>query len=947
MRRIGLIHVFIAGLLLCFCGMSARMPEKAPAAGPGSVSMEALLPVDPSVTLGELENGIRYFVRVNKRPENRAELRLVVNAGSVLEDDDQRGLAHFCEHMAFNGTEHFEKHELIDFLESIGMRFGPEINAYTSFDETVYMLEIPTDSLPVMEKAFLVLHDWACGVTFDADEIERERGVIIEEWRSGRGASARMMDKQFPVLFKGSRYAERMIIGEKDIIENCDHETLRRYYRDWYRPDLMAVVAIGDFDEHWIEAKIRETFGMIPRKPNPRERVLFPVPDHEETYFAIATDPEAAQTSVSLYFKRDVEPEETVQDYRRLIMEGLYDAMMNLRLEELTQKADPPVLYGVSSTSGLVRTKDAYFIAAGVEERGVERGLEAMLTEAVRVERFGFTSGELERVKSAAMRSMERAFAERDKSLSSAYAAEYIRNFLEQEPIPGIEVEFNLYKALMPGITLDEINAMAGGLIAERNRVILVNAPEKEDVEVPGEDDLLAVFRDVALKEIVPYVDDVSEEPLISGSIQAGTVAEESRIDSIDVTEWKLSNGVRVVMKPTDFKNDEILFTSFSPGGNSMASDDAYIPAATATMILTEGGVGRFGRIELQKKLAGKAVTVTPFISSIIEGIRGGASPKDVETMFQLIYLYFNAPRKDSTAFLSIKSRIKGLIENRSAQPEAAFIDTIQVTMGQYHHRVRPWSLDLLDELELDLSYDFYKDRFADAGDFTFLFVGNFKPEELKPYVLLYLASLPFTGRDEEWRDVGIEPPEGVIEKTVRRGIESKGRVFLQFTGPYVYTRWNNYALSSMVEVMQIKLREVIREALGGTYGVSISSSSSKFPKPEYSVTIDFECDPDRVDELTRTVFTQIDSIQIYGPALSYIQKVKEAQLRSNETHLKENRYWLGGLYSAYFYGSSPMNILAYRDLVGKLDADTVKEASSRYLRFDNYARFVLLPKED
>jgi len=946
MKRHHYIWVPFAILLFCYCTSSQKTIPASIEHQRSSIDLQALLPVDPNVIVGKLDNGLRYFIRVNHKPEKRADLRLVVNVGSVLEDDDQRGLAHFCEHMAFNGTKHFAKHELTDFLESIGIRFGPEVNAYTAFDETAYLLEVPTDSAEILEKAFLVLEDWAHNVTFDAEEIDKERGVIIEEWRLGRGAGARMLDQQLPILFKGSRYADRLTIGEKAILETFEHETLRRFYRDWYRPDLMAIIAVGDFDAQKIEFLIRKYFEPIPPIPNARERTLFPVPNHDETLIAIATDPEAAQTSVGLYFKKELLPEKTVGDYRRMVLDYVYDELMNLRLDELRQKADPPILFGFSGNGEFVRSKGVYYLSAGVEEDGLVRGLDAILTEAMRVKKHGFIQAELERVKKVALRGMERAFLERDKSESSRYASEYIRHFLTDEPIPGIEEEYALYKKIIPEIQLQEVNGLAQDRITDENRVILVNAPEKEGVNIPTENELLNVFDVVEQKDIEAYVDNVSEQPLLAELPVPGEIINETRIDTLDVTLWTLSNGMQIILKPTDFKNDEIIFTSFSPGGNSLIPDSQILPARSATTILTAGGVGLFDRIELQKKLAGKAIRVTPYISTLIEGIRGGASPRDVETMFQLIYLYFTTPRKDSTAFQSYKARLEGFLANRSAEPESAFGDTLQVTMAQYHHRARPWSNDMLNELDLELSYEIYKDRFADAGDFTFIFVGNFDPEDLKSLVQTYLGGLPVIHRNETWKDVGIRPPEGVIEKTVRKGIESKGHVALIFTGPYQWTRENNYTISSMVSVLQIKMREVLRESLGGTYGVDISSSQSKIPNEEYTIGIDFGCDPQRADELTQMVITQIDSLKKFGIGQTYIDKVTEAQIRQYETNLKENGYWLGGLYGVFFYNQDPLNIINYLDLVRHLSVQSVQKAAQQYFNFENYVKVVLLPEE-
>ncbi len=938
-----LIAIFI--LVCSFSLFNPAYSQSEPAEG--SIDLSTVVPIDSSITYGQFENGLRYYIKVNKKPANRVELRLAVNVGSVLEDDDQQGLAHFCEHMAFNGTKHFAKHELISYLESVGMKFGPEINAYTSFDETVYMLEIPVDSAEIVEKAFQILEDWTHLVSYEPEEINKERGVIREEWRLGRGAEARMQDKQFPILLKGSKYAERLPIGKIEIVDTCHYNTLTRFYKDWYRPDLMAVVAVGDFDADWIKGLIETHFAKIPARKDERERQIFPIPDHKETLFAIATDPEASGTEVSVYYKSELQPENTVGDYRRMIMENLHDYMMNQRLDELARKADPPFIYAIAGKGTFLRSKDVYYLSAAVKEQGIETGLKTLLEEAARIQEYGFTQSELDRAKKATLRYTEKAYEERDKTESSRYAAEYIRNFLTGEPIPGIAYEYDLQKQLMPGITLDEINGLINQWILDKNRVILVNAPEKPDLKVPDEAELLSVFQQVQQEEIAPYVDQVSEQPLIPNPPKAGKLVKVKKIEDLGVTEWTLSNGIKVVLKPTDFKNDQILFTSFSPGGNSLVDNVDYISAMTATSVIQGSGVGNYNRIELEKLLADKVVRVSPFIGTLTEGLSGSASPKDIETLFQLIYCYITSPRKDSTAFVSYKKRFQAYIENRNAQPESAFSDTVDVTMAQHHFRSRPLTKALLNEMNFESILRIYRERFADADDFVFIFVGNFDPDSIKPLVELYLGGLPSLPGEETWKDPGIHHPVGVIQKAVRKGIEPKSLVEIIFTGPGKATRKNNYFLNSMMRVMKIKLREILREDMGGTYSVGVSGSISRYPREEYSIHISFGCSPERVDEMTRTVFQQIDSLKTVGPQESYIEKVREMQNREYEKNLKENGFWVNTLNRYYFTKKNPKNILKFPKLVDKLTVRAIRKTARKFLNTDDYVRVVLYPEKE
>jgi zinc protease len=902
------------------------------------------LPFDPAIVKGKLENGLTYYVRENRKPENRAQVWLAVNAGSVLEDEDQLGLAHFVEHMAFNGTEDFAKHEIINYLESIGMKFGPEINAFTGFDETVYMLQLPADSAEVLEKGFEILYQWAHKISFEAEEIEKERGVVIEEWRLGRGARMRMLDKQLPVIFRGSRYMERLPIGKKEILETFEHGSLKRFYGDWYRPDLMAVIAVGDFNPDRILELIREKFSEMPPARNVRKRQIYPVPDHKETLYAIATDREAPGTAIAVYYKNDVLPETTIGDYRRMLTEQLFSRMLNIRLYELLNQAEPPYTYAYASRSSLARSKSIHSINVGVKEDGISAGIEAALTEASRVRKFGFTESELERTKTWLIRRMEQAYLERDKTESDMFASEYLRNFLENEPVPGIEFEYLAVNQIVPEIRLNEVNSMVENWLPDKNRVVLLNAPEKEDLEVPGEAALASILNLVEQKDIAPYRDVATMEPLLEPISTDAEIKFESHNDALGTYTWGLSNGIKVVLKPTDFKNDEILFQGFSPGGNSLVSDERYRSARAATDIITLSGVGRFDLNTLNKKLTGKVVSVFPYITELTEGVTGSSAPRDMETMFQLVYLYMTRPRQDSSAYFSYKTRMEGFIENRSSDPEAAFYDTVMVTLADYHFRKRPWSLQLLEEIDPRESYDIYLDRFADAGDFTFVFVGNFNPDSIRPLIRTYLGSLPSTGREESWKDINLTNPQGIIKKTIGRGMEPKSRVSLTFTGDYDYSRENNYAINSMASVIRIKLREILREELSGTYGVRVSASTSRYPKERHQLNISFGCAPERTEELTSTVFTVIDSLKNFEVDSTYITKVSETQKRSYETSLKQNRFWLSNLVRYSFQGEDPQLILEYPALVETLNTGMIQDAAREYFNTENYVQVTLLP---
>jgi zinc protease len=923
----------------------AARAQDPPAVNPAmSARLDQPVPVDPRIRIGYLPNGLRYYIRVNDRPFRRAELRLVVNVGSVVEDDDQLGLAHFVEHMAFNGSRNFPKQELVRFMESIGMRLGPGVNANTGFDETVYMLHVPTDNADAMRKAFLFLGDVAHGLSFDADAIQKERGVITEEWRQGRGADARMQDVQTPILLKNSRYGTRIPIGSVASIEHFSPDALKRFYRDWYRTDLMAVIAVGDFNPADVEKTIKDTFGAIPEPASPRARPAFDVPEHADVLYAVATDPEATATTIGIYNMLPARDQTTIGAYRQMHVERLYTGMMNSRLAELTLKANPPFLKAAIDRGLFVRTKEAATLMALVKGDGIEAGLEALATESARAARFGFTSAEIEREKRDTLRRYEMAYAEHEKEESADLAAEYIRNFTQKEPLPGITYEYGMVQRFLPEITLDEVNKVAKDW-AGGSRVVVVNAPQKPGLTVPSEARLAAAIKSPSERDIKPYVDIASSQPLIDKLPQPGSVVKSTTRPPTGLTEWELSNGVRVVLQPTRFKQDEVVFRATSPGGASLASDADHVAAMTADRVIAASGLGPFDAIQLRNALAGKAGSVRPFISDSEEGLEGGASPKDLETMFQLIYLTFTQPRADPTVFKVLTDQMKTMLASQQASPEWMFEQTLRTTLSQNHFRARPMTPELVKEMDLQKSFTFYKDRFADASDFTFVIAGSFDIDAIKPLVEQYLGSLPTLRRKETWRDEGITPPSGVVEKVVRKGIEPKSQVGLVFTGSMNYDVQNRVALDALSVVLETRLREKLREALGGTYGVQVEATASKIPRPRYSVTIQFGCDPKRTDELVKALFGEIEALKTRGPGAEEVADAREALKREHDSDMALNGHLVAELTSAYENGEDVSVFFGLPAQYAELTVSSVQAAARRYLDTANYVRVTLLPE--
>lgn len=912
----------------------------------GTIDLNAPMPVDPNLIEGKLDNGIRYFIKVNKKPENRAELRLAINAGSILEDEDQLGLAHLLEHMAFNGTADFPKQDLVNYLEGIGMRFGADLNAYTSFDETVYMLQVPTDSVEQMATGFKILENWAHKVSLEDEEIDKERGVVLEEWRLGQGAGQRILDKQLPVLAKGSRYAERLPIGSMDVIQNASYDTIRRFYRDWYRPDLMAIIAVGDFDPVDIEARIKALFGSIPKAAEPRERLVYDMPDHSEVLYAIASDPEATRSSVSILFKHPARIDRTAGEYRDNIVERIYHEMLNARFSEMSQKADAPFLYAYSTKWGLARTSEMVALGASVVDGGISAGLEAVLIEGERVRRHGFTGTELERAKKSVLRSMESLYQERDKQESRGYASELIRHFLEAEAVSGIEYEYQLYRETVPGISVDEVNALAQKFITDKNRVVMASGPDKAGVSIPEAADLAVVMDRIATLKIDPYVDEVSTDPLIAALPQAGSIVDQKYYEDIDTYEYRLSNGVKVVLKSTDFKNDEIIFQAFSPGGYSVFKDEDLITGKMADKLMDYSGLGNFSLMDLQKLMAGKDVGTTPYINALYEGLRGSVSPNDLEFLFQMIYLQFTGSRQDEEAVSALMSQFRSQLENKSLSPEAAYSDTLNAILNGYNPRRQPLTVESLDQVDLNRAQELYDERFQDAGDFTFFFVGSFEKETILPFISQYIGSLPATGRNESWVDEGVMTPQGKIQKEVKRGLEPKSRTRIVFPGKFEYTRQNRYDMYSMMQVLNIRLREVLREDMGGVYGVGVWASMSKEPQAEYSLNVTFGCAPDRVQELTDAVLVEIKKLMAEAPDQVNVDKVKEAQRREREINIQSNSYWLNSLAVYYREGRDLSDFMKFNELIEGFSGQAAQAAATEYFNLDNMIQVTLNPED-
>ncbi|MCF8452615.1 MAG: insulinase family protein [Pedobacter sp.] len=904
------------------------------------------IPLDPAIRTGKLPNGFTYYIRKNIEPKNRVQLYLANKIGSIMENDDQRGLAHFMEHMGFNGTKNFPKNDLVNYLQKAGVRFGADLNAYTSFDETVYQLPIPSDDPEVLKNGIQIMRDWAQDATLDPAEIDKERGVVLEEKRLGKGAQQRMQDKYLPMLFNNSRYSDRLPIGTEEVLKNFSTETIKQFYKDWYRPDLQALIVVGDIDVDAMEQTIKAKFSDLKNPAKPRQRTKYSISLLNKNQFIAVTDKEFPVSVAQIMIKHPESKLITTTDYRNSILRSLFNSMIGTRFADMSKQADPPFLQAGANISGFLAGLDMYNVFVVAKPGEMERGFKAILTETERVQRFGFTQTELDRAKQSYLTNMESAFKEKDKTPSESLVNEYLRHFLEQEASPGIEYEYKMANSMTGGISLSDVNNLAKKYITDVNRDVIIMGPEKDKDNLPDEAKVESWISGTKQSNISPYVDQVSDKPLLSDKLSGGKVISESKIPEIGLTEFKLSNGVKVVLKPTDFKNDEISFSAFSAGGSSLYSDADFQSALYATAIIRNGGLGEFNSVQLPKLLSGKKVSVSPYITERFEGISGSTSPKDIETALQLTYLYFTQPRKDAETFKGLIAQQKGGLANRGNDPNSVFADSVAAILGNYNVRRTGPSVEKINQVSLDRAFEIYKDRFADASDFTFVFVGSFNPAELRPLLEQYLGSLPSGNRKETAKDLGIQIPAGKIDKKIYKGQEPKASVRLVFSGDYTWSEKHNNQLNALAEVLTIKLIERLREDEGGVYGVGARASYTKFPKGRYSFSISFGCAPENVEKLISSTLDEINKIRVNGALAGDIEKFIAEETRTTETQLKDNGFWLGYLTSQLQNEDEPKQVLSYLESLKELSPEALKATVQYRLNPDNFIRMVLLPEK-
>ncbi len=908
------------------------------------------LPLDPNVRTGKLENGLTYYIRHNSLPENRADFYIAQKVGSMQEEDSQAGLAHFLEHMAFNGTKNFPGKDMLNYLQDNGIKFGTNINAYTSFDETVYyMNNIPTTNINLMDSALLVLHDWSNAIALEEEELESERGVIREEWRTRGGAQQRLWDQLLPKMYPDSKYAKRMPIGSIDVINNFKPEEIRAYYHKWYRPDLQGIIIVGDVNVDEMEQKVKALFSPITLDAERAEREYYPVPDNKEPLVAIATDKEARATQLMLFYKHDPLPEElknTQMGYLTNYIMNAASLMMNQRFAEITQKPDAPFTAANAYDDDffVAKTKDAWTVVAQSAEDKIDKALAAMVRETERAKQYGFTASEYEMARTNILKSLEDLYNNRDKQRNASYSQEYVRAFTDGEPFPGIEFEHQFMQAVAPNIPVEAINQTIKQLIGDENIVIGITGPEKEDLVYPSDEELLTVLTSVKAETIEPYAEQVIDEPLVATPPAPGKIVKEEKNEAMDATVWTLQNGMKVILKNTDFKDDEIMMTATSVGGYSQYAMQDPVNSRLMSSVMTLGGVGNFSATDLPKVLAGKTASVRPSISMTTQDFNGSSSIKDFETMLQLVYLYFTAPRKDADAFKSYIQRMETQLKNQEAEPMVAFSDSITTAIYGDNPLTRRIKLDDLKDVDYDRIIVMFKQQFLNPGSFVFTLVGNIDEEKVRPVVEQYLASLPGEAARGEFLKVPMDFKEGEMENIFQREMQNpKASVFNTLTGTFERNMKNQILMSMFDQILDIVYTEKVREDEGGTYGVSSAGAISRYPEGQTILQIMFDTDPEKMTHLNQIIFNVLNEIATQGPREADFSKVKEYMNKSYTENLKENRYWMNILDEIYFYGEDMHS--GYIDTVNAITPKDIQDFTRTLMDQGNKKTIVMMPK--
>lgn len=909
------------------------------------------IPVDPAVRIGHLDNGLTYYIRHNEKPENRVEFYIAQKVGSIQEEPRQRGLAHFLEHMAFNGTKNFPGNEkgkgIVDWCESHAIKFGTNLNAYTSVDETVYNISnVPTDNTAVLDSCLLILHDWSNYVLLEDEEIDKERGVIREEWRSRNSGLLRVYTDAQETMYPGSKYADCMPIGNIDVVNNFPYQDLRDYYNLWYHPDLQGIIIVGDINVDEMEGKVKALFSEIPKATGKPERIYYPVSDNDAPIIYIGNDKEVSTPNVQIFFKHDATTNEEKESMAYLLqtyMLSMASSMLDERFEEMTQQANPP-FNGAGSDYGdyfLSKTKEAFNVTVITKADGIETGLQAALTEIERMKRFGFTASEYERARANYLQRLESAYKERNNTQNANFVNEYVQHFLNNEPIPGIEQEYSIMQQIAPNIPVEAINALVQQqLIPDNNRVVFIAVPESAVDKCPTKEQVLNMLNGMSQLQVEAYVDNVSDEPLVSDITATGKIVKEET-GMYGSTKLTLNNGVQVYIKKTDFKEDEIRMRAVSPGGTTQFDDKDKLEMEVLDDLGSIGGLGNFSQTELTKQLAGKKVTLSASVTSQRETLGGNSSPKDFETMLQLVYLRFQQPRMDADAFESYKTRMKAQLENAKANPLSTINDTISIAMFGHHPRIVMMQPEMVDQINYQRGLDMFADRFADASDFIFFFVGNIDVDAMKPLIAQYLGALPDKQRKEAAIDRKLDILPGTRIKEYAKEMQTPmATTIMVYSGKESYNLRNNVLMDFLTQALDMVFTDEVREKEGGTYGVNSYGSLNKYPHEEAMMQIVYQTDPTKKEKLNTLIDELVKKMAAEGPTAEQMQKVRDYMVKQYNDNQKENSYWISSL-DEYYYTGIDFNA-DYLNIVNSVTAADVKAFATDLIQQGNKVTVVL-----
>jgi len=906
--------------------------------------------MDPEVRYGKLENGLTYYIRHNEQPKQRCEFHIAQAVGAILEEDHQNGLAHFLEHMAFNGTEHFEGKGIINYFESVGVNFGGNINAYTSIDETVYRLsDVPTYREGIIDSALLVMHDWSCALSLLDEEIDAERGVILEEWRTRRTASRRIWTQMQAKMYPGTQYAKRDVIGDTAVINNFEYQALRDYYHKWYGPDNQAIIVVGDIDVDTIEAKIKALWANVPRRENFGERPIYTVNHNDKPLVAIVTDPEAEGSRITLEYKFDQLPDDyrgTAQEYMLNIVRGLVCNMLDNRFSELA--LDPKASFtGAGCYYGEAAKKMDAFYGITIPKEGREtEAFNDLLFQLEKMHRYGFTQSELDRVKSEKLNSMEKYYNERNTRKNITLARECIRHFEDGESMPGAQWEWEFIQAVLPMVSLETVNNVAKALI-HPNPTVAISGPEKEGVNIPSEETIIASLADQENLAIEAPEEEEIDTELVKKAPRKGKIKSSKYNEEIDATEWVLSNGIKVIFHPTEFKADEILMRAFSKGGLSQVKTEDLPSAQLASYIISMSGIGHFNATQLEKALAGKLVNVNPEINDYTEQITGSSSIKDFETMLQLNYLYFTEPRRDEQAYETFIAMINNQLANRDKNPKTTFSDSIQMMNTNHSERTILFNSDMVKRVTLDRAMAVYKARFANPADFTFVFVGNVNPDDPKvqDMICLWLGGMKTSKAREGIVDHHMTVTPGQQKNYFSRPMETTtASNRIQYTSyDMPFTMANDLNMEIIGRILSTRYLESIREREGGSYGVGTYGFMAVYPKPCAGLIMQFDTDPKKQARLMEIIHEEVQTIIADGPLATDLQKEKESMLKDYQEDLEKNTYWRQVLYRYYLYGEN--DIRDYKPAVEAITAETVQATLKELVSAGNVFEVVMFPE--